>query len=66
MGYKIRERREALRLSQEELSKKSGISRQTISAIETDTDRNVSTKTLKSLADALETTVAALFFDESA
>ena len=34
MGYKIREAREAKKMSQEELAKASGVSRGTISALE--------------------------------
>lgn len=62
MGYKIKERREFLRMSQEELSVKSGVSRQTISSLENNPERNVSTKTLEKIAAALDTTVGKLFF----
>ena len=62
VGYKIKERREFLRMSQEELSMKSGVSRQTISSLENNPDRNVSTKTLEKIAAALDTTVGKLFF----
>lgn len=61
MGYKIKERREALKMSQGELVEKSGVSRQTISGLENNTEKNVSTKTLKKIASALDTTVGALF-----
>lgn len=57
MGYKIRERREELRMSQEELSVKSGVSRQTISSLENTPGKSVSTRTLEKLASALNTTV---------
>lgn len=63
MGYKIKERREALRLSQEELAKKSGVSRQTISSLENDPEKCVSSRTLQKLAAALDTTVGHLFFE---
>ena len=62
MGWKIKERRELLRMSQEELSKRSNVSRATISALESHKKYNVSTKTIIKIADALETTVAELFF----
>lgn len=62
MGYKIKERREFLRMSQEDLSVKSGVSRQTISSLENNPERNVSTKTLEKIAAALDTTVGKLFF----
>lgn len=63
MGYKIKERREYLRMSQEELSAKSGISRQTISSIENNPEKSVSTKTLEKIASALDTTIGKLFFE---
>lgn len=62
LGYKIKERREALRMSQEELASKSGVSRQTISSIENCPDKNMSTKTLEKIAAALGTTLKDLFF----
>ena len=65
MGCKIKERREMLRMSQEDLSRKSGVSRQTISSIENVPDKNVSIKTLEKIAVALDTTVGELFFDRS-
>ena len=42
-------------LSQEELAKKSGISRQTISSLENDPEKCVSSRTLQKLAVALNT-----------
>lgn len=65
MGSKIKERREAMRMTQEELSVKSGVSRGTISALENGTDRNTTTKTLLNIARALDTTVDRLFYPES-
>ena len=62
MGYKIKEMRENLRMSQEELSRKSGVSRTTISALENDIEKTTSTKTLLKIAQALGTTVDQLFF----
>ena len=61
MGCKIKERRELLKMSQEELAEKSKVSRATISGLENNSKRNTSTKTLKRIADALETTVGELF-----
>ncbi len=61
MGFKIKERREELGISQEELVKRSGVSRGTISALENNTARATTTKTLLSLANALETTVDQIF-----
>ncbi len=64
MGYKIKERREELRMSQEELSEKSGVNRTTISMIETGKAEQVLTGTLVALAKALETTVDKIFCPE--
>lgn len=65
MGYKIKEVRESLRMTQEELSAKSGISRTTISALENGTQRATSTKTLLKIAKALGKSVDQIFFNES-
>lgn len=62
MGCKIKERREFLKMSQEELAEKSEVSRATISSLENNSERNTSTKILKRIASALETTVVELFF----
>lgn len=62
MGSKIKERREFLKMSQEELAEKSEVSRATISSLENNSERNTSTKILKRIASALETTVGELFF----
>ena len=61
MGYRIKEVREEKRMTQEELSAKSGISRTTISGLENGTVRSTSTKTLLKIATALETTVDNIF-----
>ena len=65
MGSKLREVREAKGMSQEELEKVSGISRQTISSIENGRSTSVMSGTLISLARALGTTVDEIFFGES-
>ena len=62
MGCKIKERREFLKMSQEELAEKSAVSRATISSLENNSERNTSTKILKRIAPALDTTVGELFF----
>lgn len=64
MGYKIRELREAKRMTQEELADKSGVSRGTISALENGSMRNTTSKTLLKLAQALGTSVEHIFFTE--
>lgn len=62
MGYKIKELREAMKMTQEELAEKSGVSRGTISALENGIDRTTTSKTLVKLAQALDTTVDRIFF----
>ena len=64
MGYKIREKRKEKKMTQEELSAKSGVSRATISGLENGTVRATSSKTLLKLARALDTTVDQIFFQE--
>ena len=65
MGYRVKEIREQKKMSQEELEQKSGISRQTISAIENDRAGDVKVGTLRALANALETTIDNLFFEKA-
>ena len=64
MGIKIKERREELHMTQEELAQKSGVSRQTISSIETGKYENVLVGTLAAIALALDTTVDKIFYPE--
>ena len=65
MGYRIKELREEARLTQEQLSEKSGVSRVTIALIESKSDYATTTRTLVKIANALDTTVDALFFTHS-
>lgn len=65
MGFKLKEVREAKRMTQEELETKSGVSRQTISAIENNRCGDVKAGTLVAIAKALGTTIDAIFFSES-
>lgn len=65
MGYRIKEVREEKRMSQEELSAKSGVSRRIISELETGIRTSTTTKTLVAIATALGTTVDSIFFTES-
>ena len=65
MGYKIKELREAMKMTQEELAEKSGVSRGTISALENGIDRTTTSKTLVKLAQALDTTVDRIFFTKA-
>ena len=64
MGIKIKERREELNMTQEELAQRSGVSRQTISALENDKYDNVLVGTLAAIATALGTTVDKIFYHE--
>ena len=65
MGYKLKEIREEKGITQEELEKASGVSRQTISAIENNDSYQAKTGTLIALARALGTTVDKLFFEKA-
>jgi len=61
MRPRIKERRLEKRMSQTELSEKSGVSRQVINSIENNKDVNTTTKTLSAIAQALDCTIADLF-----
>ena len=61
MSFTIKEKREELGMSQEELAVQSGVCRGTISALENNTSRTTTTKTLLALAEALKTTVDQIF-----
>lgn len=65
MGYRVKEIREGKKMTQEELEKLSGISRQTISAIENSDDYQAKVNTLLALAKALGTSVDDLFFKDA-
>lgn len=65
MGYRLKEIREEKGITQEELEKTSGVSRQTISAIENNDNYQAKTGTLIALARALGTTVDKLFFEKA-
>lgn len=61
MGYKIKEIRERIGMTQMQLSKKSGVSRTTIWALENGGESITTTKTLKKIADAMNVAVDELF-----
>lgn len=61
MEYKIKELRERRKLSQSELARLSGVSRPTISRIESDVDVVINTQTLERIANALNVSVKTLF-----
>lgn len=62
MGYRVKELRESMGLSQEELARISGVSRTIISGLENGTTRATTTKTLIKLAEALGCAVDCIFF----
>ena len=61
MEYKIKELREKRRLSQDELAELSGVSRPTISRLESSDDVETTTGTLEKLAKALGVSIRTLF-----
>jgi transcriptional regulator with XRE-family HTH domain len=61
MKFAIKEAREERKMSQEELSEKSGVSRAIISGLESGSIQNTTTKTLYRLALALDMPVGQFF-----
>lgn len=64
MGFKIKERRGEMNITQEELAKRSGVSRTTISGLENGVVTVTTTDTLSKIANALGCGVGDIFFDE--
>ena len=64
MGYKIRECRENIGISQEELAKRARISRTTLSGLESGTIKTTTTSTLLKIAEALDRKVTDIFFSD--
>ena len=64
MGSKVKEIREEKGMTQEELEKESGISRQTISAIENGKVKFSNSNTLLALAKALNCSLDDIFFPD--
>lgn len=62
MILNVKSLREEKKLSQEELAKMAGISRTTLSKIESGEDVSVTSNTLLALAKALKTTVDGIIF----
>lgn len=62
LQYKIKKYRLKMGMTQEELSKKSGVSRITISGLESGKEMNVSVKILKRIAECLEVSINDLFY----
>lgn len=65
MKNKLKEYREKLGLTQEKLSEKSRVSRQTISSIENGILTNIESKTMFKLANALNCDIGDIFFKEN-
>lgn len=63
MGYKIKECREELGISQEELAEMAKVSRTTLSGLESGKIKTTTTETLLKIAKALNKKVADIFFD---
>lgn len=61
MDFKIKELREKRKLSQAELAELSGVSRPTISRLESGEDVVINSRTLEKLAKALEVSIKTLF-----
>lgn len=64
MKNKLKEIRKELGMTQEELSQKSNVSRQTISMIENQSLENIESKTMLKIAVALNKDVSDIFFTE--
>lgn len=62
--YKVKECREALGISQEELAEKSDVSRTIISGLETGSIKITTTGTLIKIAKALGKKVSDIFFED--
>lgn len=62
MENKVKEKRLELKLTQEELAKEAGISRNVIIQIENGRDLNLTKSTMQSIAKALNSTVTQIFF----
>lgn len=64
MNNKIKEKREKIGITQEELAIRSGVSRTTISDLENHKSVNLTNATMKKIAiDGLQSTVMDIFFD---
>ena len=63
MGYKVKECREEMGISQEELSRRSGVSRTIISGLESGAISVTTTETLLKIAKALNRKVSDIFFE---
>ena len=65
MENRIKEFRQQKRMTQEELAKKSKVSRAIISGLESGRTKVTTTGTLSKIAEALEKTVSEIFFTDA-
>lgn len=63
LKFDIKAKREAKQMSQEELARVAGISRTTLSRMETNEDTVANSTTLSKIAEALDCPVASLFVE---
>lgn len=63
MGYKIKEKRKERNMTQEQLAAEAGVSRATISSLESGKEMVASTKTITKIANALKCKVSEIFYD---
>lgn len=63
MGYKIKEIREEIGMTQQQLSERSGVARSIINGLETGRTKTTTTATLRKIATALNKKVDDIFFD---
>lgn len=64
MKNKVKEYRKEEEMTQSELAEKSGVSRNTISAIETENNTNVTYEVMEKIAKALNKKTSSVFFDQ--
>ncbi len=64
MKNKVKEYREKEKMTQNELAEKSGVSRNTISAIETGSNTNVTYEVMDKIAKALNRKTTTVFFNQ--
>lgn len=64
MQNRVKEYRKKKNWTQEKLAEESGVSRNTISALETESNSNVTYEIMEKIASALEKTVATIFFNK--
>lgn len=64
MGTKIKEIREQLGMTQEELAKKADVSRATLCEIENNPHKKPTVRTLEKIAEAMGVTLDRIFFAE--